>query len=51
MWSAHDDADVDAIQHKMVGRDVDKEYYREQKQKPFQSDAQPLVAFDAERRP
>ena len=32
---AHDDARIDAIQHKMVGRDVDKEYYREQKQKPF----------------
>jgi ribose transport system ATP-binding protein len=28
------DARVEAIQHKMVGRDVDKEYYREQKQKP-----------------
>lgn len=32
---AHDAADVDAIQHKMVGRDVDNEYYREQKQKPY----------------
>ncbi len=32
---AHDNADMDAIQHKMVGRDVDKEYYREQKQKPY----------------
>ncbi len=31
----HDQADVDAIQHKMVGRDVDKEYYREQKQRPY----------------
>ena len=30
-------ADVDAIQHKMVGRTVDKEYYREQKQKPYQT--------------
>lgn len=29
------DAKVDAIQRKMVGRDVDKEYYREQKQKPY----------------
>ena len=29
----HDQADKDQIQHKMVGRDVDKEYYREQKQK------------------
>jgi ribose transport system ATP-binding protein len=26
---------VEAIQHKMVGRNVDKEYYREQRQKPF----------------
>ncbi len=40
------EADVDAIQHKMVGRDVDKEYYREQKQKPYQTDATPLVSFD-----
>ncbi|MEM8630374.1 MAG: sugar ABC transporter ATP-binding protein [Pseudomonadota bacterium] len=32
---AHDAADKDAIQHKMVGRDVDKEYYREQKQEPY----------------
>ncbi|SNT20977.1 ribose transport system ATP-binding protein [Antarctobacter heliothermus] len=32
---AHDEAQIDAIQHKMVGRDVDKEYYREQKQKPY----------------
>ena len=31
----HDDADMDAIQHRMVGRDIDKEYYREQKQKPY----------------
>lgn len=31
----HDQADKDQIQHKMVGRDVDKEYYREQKQKPY----------------
>jgi ribose transport system ATP-binding protein len=41
---AHDKADVDAIQHKMVGRDVDREYYREQKQKP--ASTEPLVAFD-----
>jgi len=39
------EADVDAIQHKMVGRDVDKEYYREQKQKPYDTTAQPLVSF------
>ncbi len=31
-------ANIDAIQHKMVGREVDKEYYREQKQKPYQAD-------------
>ena len=31
----HDKADVDAIQHEMVGREVDKQYYREQKQKPY----------------
>ena len=41
------EAEVDAIQHKMVGRDVDKEYYREQKQNPYQADARPLVSFDA----
>ncbi|WP_136443760.1 sugar ABC transporter ATP-binding protein [Pacificoceanicola onchidii] len=43
---AHDDAKVDAIQHKMVGRDVDKEYYREQKQQPYDSD-KTLVRFDS----
>ena len=42
---AHDAADIDAIQHKMVGREVDKEYYREQKQKPYDA-AQALVSFD-----
>jgi len=31
----HESADVDSIQHKMVGREIDKEYYREQKQKPY----------------
>ena len=40
----HDKADIDAIQHKMVGRDVDKEYYREQKQKPYSDEV--LVTFD-----
>lgn len=40
----HDEAEVDAIQHKMVGRDVDKEYYREQKQKPYGDEV--LVSFD-----
>lgn len=39
----HDEAEVDAIQHKMVGRDVDKEYYREQKQKPYGDEV--LVSF------
>lgn len=42
---AQADADVDAIQHKMVGRDVDEEYYREQKQKPYRASADPLVSF------
>ncbi|MCV6602255.1 MAG: sugar ABC transporter ATP-binding protein [Cohaesibacter sp.] len=40
-----EDADVDDIQHKMVGRNVDKEYYREEKQKPFNKD-QVLVELD-----
>lgn len=35
----HDRADKDQIQHKMVGRDVDQEYYREQKQKPYDKSA------------
>ena len=43
---AHDVADVDSIQHKMVGREVDKEYYREQKQRPYDS-SQVLVSFEA----
>lgn len=42
---AQADAKVETIQHKMVGRDVDKEYYREQKQKPYKADAAPLVSF------
>ncbi|MBY6116939.1 sugar ABC transporter ATP-binding protein [Mameliella alba] len=41
----HDNAQVDAIQHKMVGRDVDKEYYREQKQKPHGEEV--LVRFES----
>ena len=41
----HDHADIDAIQHKMVGRDVDKEYYREQKQQPYDADMV-LLQFD-----
>ncbi len=42
---AHEAAEVDAIQHKMVGRDVDKEYYREQKQKPYDLTTH-LACFD-----
>lgn len=30
-----DHCDVDAIQHKMVGREIDKKYYREDQKKPF----------------
>lgn len=32
---AHGAATVEQIQHKMVGRSVDREYYREQRQKPY----------------
>lgn len=39
-----DDANIEAIQRKMVGRDVDKEYYREQRQKPYQQQSV-LVEF------
>ncbi|GGO83883.1 ABC transporter ATP-binding protein [Marinobacterium nitratireducens] len=31
-----DGCDVDAIQHKMVGREIDKRYYREDKKHPYQ---------------
>jgi ribose transport system ATP-binding protein len=31
----HEDAVVENIQKKMVGRDISKEYYQEEKQKPF----------------
>ncbi|MEM8948794.1 MAG: sugar ABC transporter ATP-binding protein [Pseudomonadota bacterium] len=41
----HDEADVDAIQHKMVGREVDKEYYREQKQQAYDAESV-LLQFD-----
>jgi len=41
----HDEADIDTIQHKMVGRDIDKEYYREQKQGPYDTN-NVLVSFD-----
>ncbi|MEM8728569.1 MAG: sugar ABC transporter ATP-binding protein [Pseudomonadota bacterium] len=40
----HDKADRDDIQHKMVGRDVDKEYYREQRQGPYDTNTV-LVEF------
>ena len=40
---SRDEADIDAIQRKMVGRDVDKEYYRELKQKPYGDEV--LVSF------
>jgi ribose transport system ATP-binding protein len=33
----HGAATVEQIQHKMVGRNVDREYYREQRQKPYDS--------------
>jgi ribose transport system ATP-binding protein len=36
---------VEAIQHKMVGRNVDKEYYREQRQRPF-DDSKILFKLD-----
>ncbi|MEP1206381.1 MAG: sugar ABC transporter ATP-binding protein [Rhizobiaceae bacterium] len=36
---AQQNADRDSIQHKMVGRDVDKEYYREQKQKTYDAES------------
>ena len=32
------DAKVEAIQHKMVGREISKQYYREEKQKPIQDE-------------
>lgn len=36
---------VEQIQHKMVGRNVDKEYYREQRQQPFDASKE-LVKLD-----
>jgi ribose transport system ATP-binding protein len=36
------DADISRIQHKMVGRDIDKEYYREQLQQPYEADRELL---------
>lgn len=41
----HNEADIDSIQHKMVGREVDKEYYREQKQKPYNA-SEVLLSFE-----
>ncbi len=41
----HGDADIDGIQHKMVGRDVQKEYYREWRQKPY-DESSSLLRFD-----
>ncbi len=42
---SRDEANVEAIQHKMVGREVDRQYYREQKQQPYDN-ATSLVRFD-----
>ena len=42
---ARDKAGIAAIQHKMVGRDVDKEYYREQKQRSYDT-RRVLAKFD-----
>jgi ribose transport system ATP-binding protein len=39
------DTTIEAIQHKMVGRAVDKEYYRERRQKPFDAN-RVLVELD-----
>ncbi|WP_417582630.1 sugar ABC transporter ATP-binding protein [Nitrincola sp.] len=33
-----ENCDVDAIQHKMVGREIDKRYYREDKKSPYKQD-------------
>lgn len=42
----HGAATVEQIQHKMVGRNVDREYYREQRQKPYDS-TKLLLEMDA----
>lgn len=39
-------ASVDDIQHKMVGREIDKQYYREQLQNPYDS-AKTLLSLDS----
>ncbi|MFN0115789.1 MAG: sugar ABC transporter ATP-binding protein [Paracoccaceae bacterium] len=38
-------APVEAIQHKMVGRNIDREYYREQRQKPYDA-SKTLLSLD-----
>ncbi len=43
---AGDKANIDDIQRKMVGRDINKEYYREQRQEPYAADAPALVRFE-----
>jgi ribose transport system ATP-binding protein len=42
----HGAATVEQIQHKMVGRNVDREYYREQRQKPYDT-TRTLLELDA----
>ncbi|MFT3972063.1 MAG: sugar ABC transporter ATP-binding protein [Amaricoccus sp.] len=42
---ARAEANAELIQHKMVGRDVDREYYRERRQKPYDPD-RVLVELD-----
>ncbi|MFK0335527.1 sugar ABC transporter ATP-binding protein [Rhizobium sp. NPDC090275] len=42
---ASGDADVETIQRKMVGRNIDREYYRETRQKPYDT-ANVLVELD-----
>jgi ribose transport system ATP-binding protein len=42
----HGAKSAEAIQHKMVGRNVNKEYYREQRQKPFDASRE-LLRMDA----
>ena len=39
------EADVETIQHRMVGRDINKEYYREHLQKPY-DDSRTLVEVE-----
>ena len=41
---SREQADINAIQRKMVGREVDKEYYREQKRQPHGDEI--LVSFE-----